>query len=90
MELGADDYLTKPFDDNELLNAIETSFRKNDLRSREYEHGVKGLDSFLKDAEKALNLKDLCKDRKARLIKKEMCYLLRRRLAAVCLLYSVR
>lgn len=28
MEMGADDYLTKPFDDMELLNAIETRLRK--------------------------------------------------------------
>lgn len=30
MEMGADDYLTKPFDDIELLNAIETRLRKNE------------------------------------------------------------
>jgi len=28
MTLGADDYLTKPFDDTELLDAIETRLRK--------------------------------------------------------------
>src|SRR5690554_1461448 len=28
MEMGADDYLTKPFDDVELLNAIETRLKK--------------------------------------------------------------
>ncbi|MBS1618837.1 MAG: response regulator, partial [Bacteroidetes bacterium] len=36
MEMGADDYLTKPFDDIELLNAIETRFRKNDLVKKEF------------------------------------------------------
>lgn len=28
MELGADDYITKPFDETELLHAIESRFRK--------------------------------------------------------------
>ena len=28
MEMGADDYLTKPFDDIELLNAIESRLKK--------------------------------------------------------------
>lgn len=30
MEMGADDYLTKPFDDMELLNAIETRLKKKE------------------------------------------------------------
>src|SRR5262249_20872347 len=31
MEMGADDYITKPFDDIELLNAIEIRLKKYDL-----------------------------------------------------------
>src|SRR5687768_9157804 len=31
MNLGADDYLTKPFDDLELLDAVEMRLKKNDL-----------------------------------------------------------
>src|SRR5690554_1825161 len=30
MEMGADDYITKPFDDMELLRAIESRFKKQD------------------------------------------------------------
>src|SRR5690606_13956511 len=30
MEMGADDYLVKPFDDIELLNSIESRLRKRD------------------------------------------------------------
>src|SRR3954462_6776804 len=29
MNLGADDYLTKPFDDTDLLNAVEARLRKS-------------------------------------------------------------
>ena len=31
MEMGADDYITKPFDDIELLNAIEIRLKKYDI-----------------------------------------------------------
>jgi DNA-binding response OmpR family regulator len=71
MNLGADDYLIKPFDDTELLNAIETRLRKRGLRTKEYENTLTGLDHFIQDAQKALNLDDLCKDKKIKLYKKK-------------------
>src|SRR5687767_11630765 len=36
MEMGADDYITKPFDDIELLNAIEARIKKAELFSNFY------------------------------------------------------
>jgi len=71
MTLGADDYLTKPFDDTDLLNAIETRLRKHDLRSKQYDNTQSGLDHFIQDAQKALNLSELCKDKKVRNFKKK-------------------
>lgn len=48
MELGADDYLTKPFDDTELLNAIETRLKKfNQLKSHEIESNTVDWIDFL-------------------------------------------
>jgi CRP/FNR family transcriptional regulator, polysaccharide utilization system transcription regulator len=35
MEMGADDYITKPFDDIELLNAVESRLKKADAIRRE-------------------------------------------------------
>ena len=71
MNLGADDYLTKPFDDTDLLNAIEARFRKNDMQQKHYESTPEGLDNFIKDAQQILHLKDLAKDRKVKLFKKK-------------------
>ncbi len=47
MELGADDYLTKPFDDLELLRAIETRLKKAEVVQAQYSTGDAG--AFLKD-----------------------------------------
>jgi DNA-binding response OmpR family regulator len=71
MSLGADDYLTKPFDDTDLLNAIEIRLRKNAMQQRQYDASVEGLDNFIKDAQKALNIKDLGKDKKVKTLKKK-------------------
>jgi CRP-like cAMP-binding protein/CheY-like chemotaxis protein len=72
MNLGADDYLTKPFDDTDLLNAIEARLRKVAMQQQLYEPTPEGLDTFINDAKKVLNLKDLCKDKKTKALKKKM------------------
>jgi CRP-like cAMP-binding protein len=71
MNLGADDYLTKPFDDTDLLNAIEARLRKFTMQQQRYEPTPEGLDIFISDAKKVLNLKDLCKDKKIKVLKKK-------------------
>lgn len=71
MNLGADDYLTKPFDDTDLLNAIEARLHKIGLLQRQYADTPEGLDHFIQDARKVLNLQDLCKDKKVKSVKKK-------------------
>lgn len=71
MEMGADDYLTKPFDDNDLLNAIQTRLRKTELFAKNYDTSSDGLDHFIKDAQEALDFEDLCKDKKVKQYKKK-------------------
>lgn len=71
MNLGADDYLTKPFDDTDLLNAIEARMRKSAMQQKLYESTAEGLDNFIQDARHVLSLNDLGKDKKIKLFKKK-------------------
>jgi DNA-binding response OmpR family regulator len=71
MNLGADDYLTKPFDDTDLLNAIEARLRKSAMQQHLYESTAEGLDHFIRDAREVLSLKDLGKDKKEKFFKKK-------------------
>jgi CheY-like chemotaxis protein/CRP-like cAMP-binding protein len=59
MEMGADDYVTKPFDDIELLNAIESRLKKSELTKKEYDHTAAGFDSFIKEVKSIEPLKKL-------------------------------
>jgi CRP/FNR family cyclic AMP-dependent transcriptional regulator len=58
MELGADDYITKPFNGTELLNAVESRLKKVDLLKEEFSCGLKGLQDLMK----ASNGKDMLKE----------------------------
>lgn len=49
MEMGADDYITKPFEDIELLNAIEIRLKKVEVMENMYAASPQGLAAFIKD-----------------------------------------
>ena len=53
MEMGADDYITKPFDDLELLRAIEMRLKKMDIIHAQYAPGEAGVNDFIKDLKSA-------------------------------------
>ena len=56
MEMGADDYITKPFDGIELLNAIEVRLKKSDSIKQHAAKNSEDVDAFLKDLKKEGNL----------------------------------
>ncbi|HJU45853.1 MAG TPA: response regulator [Chitinophagaceae bacterium] len=49
MEMGADDFITKPFDDIELLNAIEMRLKKYEVLQGKYPSDDSGLNRLVKD-----------------------------------------
>ncbi len=75
MILGADDYLTKPFDDVDLLSAVETRLSKNDRIKRYFERSNEGIDDFLLEASSVNGMGNLCTNKRVKTLKKkEMLY----------------
>jgi len=70
MEMGADDYLTKPFDDIELLNAIETRLKKKDRQESFYSKPLDKLSGLLAKNNGLAELKRIVSERKSRQFKK--------------------
>lgn len=70
MELGADDYLTKPFGETELIGAIETRLRLADQR-RATANTPNALGDFLNDVQHRDGLGALATGRKVHLVKKK-------------------
>ncbi|SFP89436.1 response regulator [Hymenobacter arizonensis] len=71
MALGADDYLTKPFDKAELLSAIAGRLNRFQHLKPEYDATTQGLGEFLDDARAVGNLHSLSADRKVHAIRKK-------------------
>ncbi|MET4108326.1 response regulator [Hymenobacter sp. UYP22] len=72
MELGADDYLTKPFDETELLSAIRGRLGRFRHLQPSYDLQQPGaLTEFLEDAAAVGQLHDLVADRRPHLLRKK-------------------
>jgi CRP-like cAMP-binding protein/CheY-like chemotaxis protein len=71
MEMGADDYLTKPFDDVELLNAIESRLKKNDILRKEFTKNIGGYNEFVQEAKGIDSLKELSLQHEKKIFKKK-------------------
>ena len=63
MALGADDYITKPFDDVELMDAIELRLKKHKAFQKKFEPTVEGVQAFLDEARGQRELDRLSHDR---------------------------
>jgi CRP-like cAMP-binding protein/CheY-like chemotaxis protein len=59
MEMGADDYITKPFEDIELLNAIEVRLKKAEILQNSYASSQQGVSQFIKDIKDSGLMKQL-------------------------------
>jgi DNA-binding response OmpR family regulator len=73
MEMGADDYITKPFDGIELLHAVESRLKKVEDLRRSFETGLKGVNEFINEARQSGRI-DLTSD------EREVCHYLKKHL----------
>jgi len=70
MEMGADDYLTKPFDDMDLLNAIESRLKKKETQEKFYSSTLDHLSNLVSKNNGLAELKKVIQERKVRHFKK--------------------
>ena len=76
MEMGADDYITKPFEEIELMNAIESRLKKYDILQKKYNASGKGLSELANDMRASGMLQfDLANYNSEMVAKKQAVYL---------------
>ena len=71
MNLGADYYITKPFDDVELLDAIELRLEKSQRLRQSFDGSEQSLGQFMEEAKAYAAFEDLSKDREIRYYRKK-------------------
>ena len=71
MDLGADDFVTKPFSGTELLNAVDSRLKKMDLLKQELSPGLNGLEHLMRVSLDKNALQSLTEDRNINVYKKK-------------------
>ena len=71
MNLGADDYLTKPFEEKELLDAISIRLKKIEFLKKEITRNLTGLTDFLEEASEYLDMESLARDHDLKKVEKK-------------------
>ena len=71
MESGADDYITKPFDGTELLNAVDIRLKKNELLRQQLNPTIEGLTMLMNTSFGKNELKSLAENRNINKYKKK-------------------
>lgn len=70
MDLGADDYITKPFTGTELLTAVESRLKKIEALTEGVNEGLKGMQKLMEVSSKDF-IQDLTNDRNTNVYKKK-------------------
>lgn len=71
MEMGADDYLTKPFSDIELMNAIESRLKKTEILKKEFGKNLEGISDFLSEVKDMADLQKLTLEKESNTYRKK-------------------
>lgn len=71
MDLGADDYITKPFTGTELLNAVDSRIKKLDMLKEELYSGLDGLQHLMNVSSGKNALQSFTEDRNINTYKKK-------------------
>lgn len=70
MNLGADDYITKPFYKDELLAVLETRLKKSERMKQKFDRTEQGLNAFINEARGYEELRKLSEERKTKMLKR--------------------
>ncbi|NCI45674.1 response regulator [Sediminibacterium soli] len=71
MGMGADDYITKPFDGTELLNAVESRLKKTAAIKQLFSQDIKGVTEFLDSAQQSGHVQLTSEEREVNSYKKK-------------------
>jgi CRP-like cAMP-binding protein/FixJ family two-component response regulator len=71
MTLGADDYITKPFDETDIVEAIEARLKRSELFKTDFQRSADGIESFIAQAKTLEDLNKISKNRTMHQFKKK-------------------